>query len=415
MAEAARETLRRAASNGGSYLAVLLVTFVAADWCQHLSSEQPVLKGQPLSIVVTALGFGIALLIWLALPRRDRARGWLAAFLLTMVGAWVVHLVLAVVHGDAFNHTVWLVVPILLLVFFKPPRVAEGWLALTLFGWAVALVLVATRAMEILGVTEIPFRGDYLIQFDTQNYWLPLSGYLGVEGRWPGPFGHSAQTGLAAALLVVLGLARWNRSSLLFVPVGVLTLLLTGTRSAYMAVLVGVGLLLLFSHWGPLKRFSTRLRIGIGVAVAAAVAAALIIKGPGLTGREEIWSAFIDLWHSSPWIGTGTTGIMTSGTMAQEAFHAHNMFIDELARYGLLGMLTLTAALIIGFREALLGAMKGCAAPLALISTYVVANLTNGLYSLLALSQESMLVIVCVALAAAWLREDSTLEVRAAR
>ncbi len=144
--------------------------------------------------------------------------------------AWFVHLFLFRLHGDLFNHTAWLYVPILVMIWFKPPRANEGWAALTTLGWATAIVLVGTRLLEIVGVINIMYVPQWIIEFDKANYWLPLSGHLGLDGRWPGPFGHNGVTALMGAILVVLAVARWNRSSPIFLTVGALTLLHTGGR-----------------------------------------------------------------------------------------------------------------------------------------------------------------------------------------
>lgn len=65
---------------------------------------------------------------------------------------------------------------------------------------------------------------------------LPLSGYLGLEGRWPGPFGYNSKTGFISTLLILIGLARWSMSRVIFIVVGVLRVLLTGGRGSALAL-----------------------------------------------------------------------------------------------------------------------------------------------------------------------------------
>ncbi len=251
--------------------------------------------------------------------------------------AWFVHLFLFRLHGDLFNHTAWLYVPILVMIWFKPPRANEGWAALTTLGWATAIVLVGTRLLEIVGVIDIMYVPQWIIEFDKANYWLPLSGHLGIDGRWPGPFGHNGVTALMGAILVVLAVARWTRSSPVFLTVGALTLLHTGGRSSVGAPLLGIVIVLMFTRTGPVGRIPAWIRIVAGCAAVALAAYAMFAADAGLTGRDTIWPAFVELWRTSIWTGVGGTGIAASGGITAEFGHAHSLYIDEPPETGCWG------------------------------------------------------------------------------
>ncbi len=165
----------------------------------YLWPHAVLLKGQSPAIVVLGVCFLVSAALWWLVLGRTPVHGRVA---------WFVHLFLFRLHGDLFNHTASLYVPILVMIWFKPPRANEGWAALTTLGWATAIVLVGTRLLEIVGVIDISYVPQWIIEFDKANYWLPLSGHLGLDGRWPGPFGHNGVTALMGAILVVLAVAR---------------------------------------------------------------------------------------------------------------------------------------------------------------------------------------------------------------
>ncbi len=220
----------------------------------YLWPHAVLLKGQSPAIVVLGVCFLVSAALWWLVRGRTPVRGRVAWFLVAMSVAWFVHLFLFRLHGDLFNHTASLYVPILVMIWFKPPLANEGWAALTTLGWATAIVLVGTRLLEIVGVIDIMYVPQWIIEFDKANYWFPLSGHLGLDGRWPGPFGHNGVTALMGAILVVLAVARWTRSSPVFLIVGALTLLHTGGRSSVGAALLGIVIVLTFTRTGPVGR-----------------------------------------------------------------------------------------------------------------------------------------------------------------
>jgi hypothetical protein len=361
------------------YLSVLFVTQVVAMCATYLPLGEWTIKGQPPGIWLTGVGFLLAVVAWLLVPTRRRAEGLFAWLLILAAASWLIHLGLAVFHGDNFNHTVWLTVPILAMIFLRPPTSREGLAALRVLGWALAVTLVLARLSEAAGIISPAYVSPDLVKFDKEHYWLPLSGYWGVEGRWPGPFGGSAETGLAGAATLIIGLMSIRRwTSWVLVTVGATALVLAGTRSSYLAAITGGLILLVFARFGPLARVSQSIRVSALAVGAAVVAGYLFVSGPGATGRGEIWTAFLELWRESPLLGVGTSGVMTSGGLAEISYHAHNFLIDDLARYGTAGFSLLVVTLALTLTLQVGGAGRGLAGPLALTAVVLVSYLTNG-------------------------------------
>jgi hypothetical protein len=359
------------------YLSILAIGIVVARFGDYLWPGEPFFKGQGPLILVFYFFFALSLVLWLPLKGRPPAGGWLLAFLIAMSIAWVAHLGLARLHGDAFNYTALLYVPILAMIAIKPPRADEAWRAVLAFAWTTAAVLVLTRGLEMADIIEIKSQPVNIIAFDEARYWLPLNDWLGIDGRWPGPFGHNADTAMLGALLVVIGVARWSRASWVFLPVGVLTLMLTAGRASQGAVAAGIVVIAMFTRSGFLTRIPRWLRVSGGGVLLVLGLFVMYSAKAGLTGRERIWPAFFELWQTSPITGVGGSGIAVSGGVTQEFGHAHSLYLDELARNGLIGFVTQFAALGVGLVIAAWAAGRGAPGPLAVLVAYFVTGVTE--------------------------------------
>lgn len=376
------------------------------QYSSNLWQGEPVLKGQSAAIVLFYFVFGFAFLSWLCVPSRVRASGLLSGFLILMSVAWIAHWVLIRIHGDATNYTAMLYVPILVMIWFKPPTISESKITIIVFAWTVTLVLALTRALEMLGVLSIRTQSQGVINFDEERYFLPLNDFLGIDGRWPGPFGHNGDTAMMGALLVVIAVAFWTRSSWVFIAVGGSTLLITNGRASIGAAIAGLIVLVVFTQEGRLARIPRRFRIWGGIATLVAGAVFMYSMAAGSTGRSSFWPAFLELWQSSPFVGIGLSGISISGGITEQYGHAHNMYIDELARNGLLGFATQYSAIALGLVIAFLAARRGVAGPLAILTTYLVTGITEPRNGWMSPSVTGMLVTLVVITAGAALIRD---------
>lgn len=360
------------------YPSVLVVSMVLGRWLQYVTGGDAWLRGQPAAVVVQALAFVLAVSTWVLTDSAHRSSRSSTLLVMLFGLAWVVHIVLAVSRNDAFMHLVWLMIPILVMLWWKPLTVRQWQTVVWVAGLALAAALAITIGLEFVGMLERPYLAPGLIDFEVRNYWLPLSQPLGIEGRWQGPFGHSGDTGAIAALVLVMGFAVWRRTSPAVVVVAVAVLLMTSVRSAYVAAAVGLAVLFIFgrSRWVARFPISVRLAVsGLGVALVALV---LISQSINLTGRSSnIWPGFWDLWLTSPLLGVGPGGIAANGGVTALSVHAHNLLLDELTRNGILGAtLQFTAvgfAVGLAFR-AMLMRVPG---PLAILAAYGAIGMTQ--------------------------------------
>jgi hypothetical protein len=391
---------------------VLVVSIITARWLQYLTDGAPWVKAQPAAVVVTYGGVALAVVLGVLLRRSADQNSYSRWFLGLMGAAWVVHISITLLHGDAFNFNAWLYLPVLALLAVRPPTARELVVALRILGWSLAVVIVATLVLELTGVIDPMYMDPELVAWESDRYWLPLNGLLDMEGRWPGPFGHSGDTGAVAALVVVIGLAFRGRFAWIVVSIGVLGLLLTSVRVAMVATVVGIAILVLFSRSRLVQRIPMWLRLSAAILGVVAVVAVMLGQSSSLTGRTTIWPPFVDLWLTSPVTGVGATGIAANGGITALSVHAHNQYLDALVRTGLIGFLVQAAALGYGIWLSLRAMVRGMAGPMAVIAAYLVIGITQAMNDWIYPGIPVLALILCILLAAQTLHEgdDATLK-----
>ena len=158
--------------------------------------------------------------------------------------------------------------------------------------------------------------------------------------------------------------------------------MLTGGRGPYLALVTGLGVLVLFSPRIPvLNRIPAWLR-GASVAVGAVGLAGYFafFTSAGVTGRGEIWAGFLDVWQTSPLFGAGQATIWNTGGIVGAAMDAHSLYIQELTEYGLVGITVQYAPVVLGLVLSLVAAARGWPGPLAIVTAYLLAGVTNLLH-----------------------------------
>ena len=114
------------------------------------------------------------------------------------------------------------------------------------------------------------------------------------------------------------------------------------------------------------KPFAGISLLSLGALIVVSVVFLILTKDPGstastflatkegaqlasLTGRDQIWAAALSEWRQHPIFGYGTE-LFSAGHRASwgllSAIHAHNQFIDTLARAGIIGAFALIVYLI---------------------------------------------------------------------
>jgi len=360
-----------------------MLTALAAGWANYLNPliwpEGFTIRGQAPAIVIPIVLFPISVLLWLVYKGKRIQNPWAGAFLVGLGIAWVIHMVIIRDHGDQYPHTVWLFIPVLVMLFFKAPKYEECWTVILIFAWSAAFILVTTRVLEATNAIPM-FRIDPgIIEWEKERYWLPVSDLLGINGRWPGPFGYNSKTGFIGALLVLISIARWSKSSWVLLPLGLLVVLATASRGTWLALAAGLTVLVVFTTREPIKRIPIAARAAT-FAVLVVLAGFAFLQNPvGTTGRSGpggIWNNFLDLWSTSPWLGVGQVGILADPD-AGISMEAHNLFIQHLTRFGVIGLTTQYIVIAIAIGLVSLAAYRGGSWPLALVATYYTASLTE--------------------------------------
>jgi hypothetical protein len=196
------------------------------------------------------------------------------------------------------------------------------------------------------------------------------------------PLEASDSIGFAAAILGLWTLVRlWSTDpdddpikpgvGWILVWVSLVALLLSQSRSAYVSVALGLGLLFLY-------RGRKWLAAGIVLAAAlfaeagsAIVQAALpfLLRGQGihaafkLQGRINFWKAAIPVWQTSPWLGRGlltATRFEIAPILGRPSLPTlHSTWFEALAGTGVVGVTVLALSFISAWRRALVLARRG--------------------------------------------------------
>jgi O-antigen ligase len=108
--------------------------------------------------------------------------------------------------------------------------------------------------------------------------------------------------------------------------------------------------------------------------------AALYLRDPGFSGRTTVWPEFVRLWGTDRILGVGQAGIdelIDAGVLPDWAHHAHNVALDTLVRYGVVGL----AVMVVAFASAVFivwkSARSGRVAGLALVVMLIVGGLAD--------------------------------------
>jgi len=356
------------------YLSLIVVTIVLARFAQYLWPTQPFVKGQGPAIVLTFAGFGVALVVWTLY----RPRGvWPTAFRWVIVawGAlWAVGVGLSIVHGDLFNITA-LLVPLLLLVILLKMSSVSATLAVC-DALAVSLIVIAilTQALDVAGIKALANEG--------WNRWPVVTELIGPIGRWQGPFGSVNYAGPAGTFILMLGLLRsgWQRP--VFILAGGVFVFLSDSRSAMLSCAVGVAALVALTPRVGSRRNPIWIRVAAPVLVAAGALAYIVLVDPTFNLRTPVWEVFLAQWASSPLVGVGGTGIqdlIASGALPAWANHGHNLLVDPLGRFGVIGAVAVVGVLVATGVVVVKAARRQFVAPLVLFCTFVAAGISDAL------------------------------------
>lgn len=359
------------------YLLTVVIAFLIGTYTEYLRHylgfSVPLIFGQSPAVYVVGLGTVIAAALWFLYQGERTREPLLTVFFALLILTWLLHWSLSRIHGDAFTYTVLLYGPIVLALWLKTPKKVELVKTLNVLGWGIVAILVGTRLLELIGVLPIIDVGPQLLEFEQENYWLPFAGTLGPESRWHGPFGHAAKTGTAAAFLLVLAVGTKDRSRWVFGVVAVVTMLLTASRGALIASAAGVALIIIFGDNFLTRRISRKLLLLVIAILGIIGVGGVLLRNPSMTGRTIYWQLAVDAWQSSPLIGSGQGGIVVGGGGA----NAHNIVVDALVKFGLVGGIAAMSALGVAVALAVRAARTHVALPLGITGTFLVLGISE--------------------------------------
>jgi O-antigen ligase len=316
---------------------------------------------------------------------------------------------------------VWItVIVLLLLIWVKPPDGAAGKRIVDAMAAILVAAVVLTLVLESAGTTLSwyqlypPF--DDFIESDNAGYWLPLAEPLGLDGRWAGPFPHPNMAGPVGGFLIVVGLCRRGWLQWAAIVTGVLVLVLTSSRTSTIAALVGAVVVLVaaaFRNW-PRSWLSRAALLGTPVLIAALLLGTAAYTTPAgavtstgvsleqfssLSGRTSIWPVYLRIWQESLWFGVPEGRIMNalqSGELPGWAITAHNLPLDTLVRFGILGGLLVAVALGVAAVMALRAAAGGRSVGLGTLAVIFTSGLTEALVFWRILTASTILLFLAV-------------------
>jgi len=206
-----------------------------------------------------------------------------------------------------------------------------------------ALITISVLSL-ILGGVGTTLNGFYGI--DSSVSRIPIiSDLFGIENRWAGPFGSVNYAGPVGGLILISAFAFKGKCRLALSLGGLAILMLSQARTSIVAVLLAFLVLLLFSS--PLIRSSrsTVYRTLLVASTASALFFYVLLIDPSLNGRTPIWSGFFGLFLDEPITGVGYSGVgnYISLHISDPGFiphnHAHSIYLDIAARFGLPALL----------------------------------------------------------------------------
>lgn len=380
------------------YLGAIFVSYVFALFAQYTWPTTVILFSQNVAFVVLVLGILVSLCFWVVYsPESQWAENfWLVA--IAWIVVWVVTVTLSIISKDLFN-LVALLTPIpILMIALKKPSLPSAFHAGDLFVWSLIGIVILSQLMDHFGAKALQFEG--------WNRWPLIADLFGPLGRWKGPFGSVNYAGPAGAFILTFGLLRCGLKRATFMSVGALMVVASDSRSGMFMCLVGASTFVAVSpELGRRPRWR-RLRLVPLISVVAAAIAYVATIDPSLNGRTPVWEIFFKLWQKSPLTGVGERGIQAVveiGVLESWATHGHNIFIDPLGRYGLLGLLAVAGLLfstgILIFKS--WGA--GFAVPTVLFAVILAGGVSDNLVDWRYVGIYSIPLLLAAILAGTWL------------
>lgn len=330
------------------YPAIIFATPVIAQFGQFWLPETPIMGAQPLSVAVQLSMFTFAALAWFRYRSDMQWSPVGRSFWIALIATWIALMGLSIWHGDLFLISSVVVPAIFVMLLLKRPNMADVRLAADVYAWMIVLAAVIAQILDALGIKNLHYEGwnrSWIRIWDAFPFLFEIIDY---GRRWEGPFGSVNFAGPIGAFLVVYGLMRRRLTGSLLVASGLVFLFVSDSRSAWFSAVVAsiMFLAMLFIYrWN-------RVRLGrvIGFSALATTTVFILVlavdRAPAARGL--FWEAYLRQWLDYPLTGLGGRGIallLEQNVLPQTATHGHNILIDPLLRYGILGTLAVASVI----------------------------------------------------------------------
>ena len=269
-----------------------------------------------------------------------------------------------------------------------------GWAVLTLF-WSIDPAVTAQRvvtyaqllllvwllwelgsdANRVIGLLQAFVAGAYLTAADMIRNYISGVTYVSVEGYEHQSFTSGAFRPNDVAFMLVLaipiawylavrrgsGLLAWiNR---LYVPLGMVGILLTASRGALIPAIFALGIIPL--TMGKMRLASRAMTAALAV-LAIPIAIAVVpqsswdrlattksdLQSGTMTHRRDIWRAGFEVFNEHPVLGVGPGNYeVAAGAYLDRPRPAHNAFLAVLVEQGIVGLVLFCALFIVGLRQ----------------------------------------------------------------
>ena len=396
--ERVNQYLRKSAT---PYLSGIFTSYVVALFAQYMWPTKVVFLSQNLSLILLFCGMAICTALWLLYVPSGH---WSSDFW-WITGAWAslwaVSMMLSIVHRDLFSLTAILTPISLALLAVKRPSLLSSLRAGDIF---VCLLIGVALLSQFFVVVDVKTP-----EFQSWNRWPFVFDIVGPLGRWSGPFGNVNYAGPIGASMFTFGLIRFGWKRAIFCGAGAVFVFLSDSRNAMFMLMVGLGVFVALSprndsHW-RLKWLRT---VPLATVVTAAIVYVLSFD-PTLNGRTPVWRVFVELWQTSPIIGVGGTGISSAieqGSLQAWANHGHNILFDSATRFGVFGVMALSALILVVGVAVVRSFRRGFRDPTILFAVFVAGGVSDNLVDWKYVGIHAVPLVLTAILAAVWLSEQ---------
>jgi len=350
-----------------NYLGIFMLIVPVGIVLQDNFATSPLIKGQSLAIAGSWVIALVAGILWVR-QNSEKRRNTLGMYVIVGLGTvWFLITTLDRIDGQGFNYNSYLFPILLIMIFIKPLTVSQ-------IKSAASLLAVTTLVLVLLNEVVAVTTDRRELVLDPGLRMTGLGGYEMGGVRWIGPFDNPNYAGPVLAFLIIYSLSLHTRAKWVLILPSLVLLSATGSRSAFLGLLLAASCYFIFSSNRKLNHIQRGARIFTVGGIFLIFTLVVLYRDPTLSYRTPIWSLYVDYWLAEPISGVGTqriTNMIESGEIPYWNSHAHNLVLDLMGRYGSIAaivvLIVLALAVAVGYRAARNGMTVGFALVVAFI------------------------------------------------